>query len=184
MNTLKNKNYYYFCKVLTESIKRKILKYPHINIIYYESKPSILDKNLQTISTFCKKYNIPFFLINNHLLATKIKANGIYLESVNKNYKHLSNKKLIIIGSAHNQIEYFIKLKQKCHLIMFSPIFFNQKYSKYKIMGVVKFNLTTKSWKCKAGALAGINQKNLRNLRIIGSDNYGVVSLIENKPAL
>ena len=184
MNTLKNKNYYYFCKTLTESIKKNILKYPHINIIYYDNKPNISDENLQAISKFCKKYNIPFFIINNHLLATKIKANGVYLESINRNYKHLSNKKLIIVGSAHNQIEYFIKLRQKCNLIMFSPIFFNQKYSKYKTMGVVKFNLTTRFWKCKAGALGGINQKNLRSLRLISSDNYGVVSLIEKKPAL
>ena len=46
--------------------------------------------------------------------------------------KHLDTillkKNFKIIGSAHNQSEYSLKIKQGCKLIMLSPLFFNKKY--------------------------------------------------------
>jgi len=113
-------------------------------------------------------------------LAVKIKAQGIYLDSHNRNFKHLSSNKLKIIGSAHNQIEYYNKLKQGCDLIMLSPLFFNIKYSKNKVIGPIKFNLITKHWRTTAGALGGLRQENIKRLVFLKSKNFGGISFIED----
>jgi thiamine monophosphate synthase len=126
---MKNK-YYYFCKTLNDKIKKNILKFSDISIIFYNSLPNPSSQELNQISSFCKKNNMPFYVYNNYQLAVKIKAQGIYLDSRNRNFNHLFSNKLKIIGSAHNQMEYFNKLKQGCDLIMLSPIFSNVKYSR------------------------------------------------------
>ncbi len=40
---------------------------------------------------------------------------------------NFNNKKFNIIGSAHNQLEYFIKLNQNCKLLFLSRLFYNNK---------------------------------------------------------
>ena len=57
---------------------------------------------------------IKFYLANNVKLALKLKLDGAYIPSFNKDIKHLSYsfpKKFIIIGSAHNNKEIKIKTK-------------------------------------------------------------------------
>jgi thiamine monophosphate synthase len=179
---MRNKHYYYFCKTLNEKIKSNILKFRKLNkisIIFYDPKPELNQIILSEISKFCKIYNISLYIYNNYLLATKIKANGIYLESKKRDFKHLSSIKLKFLGSAHNQREYYEKLKQKCSLIMLSPLFFNNKYSKNRILNPIKFSLMMNSWKTEVGALGGITKKNLNNLKNLKCENYGVASLIE-----
>ena len=126
-------DYYIFVEELSEkaikniiSLKKKKLK---INIV-------ILDKNSLIISKFAKKERIPLFFTDNLRDAIKNKAHGIFL--TNK-YKVLTSNikkttKLEVIGSAHNQYEYYIKKKQNCSTIMLSPIFYNKKYSSNKIL--------------------------------------------------
>ena len=77
----------------------------------------------------------------------KIGSDGVYLSSSNKSKKFLNffNNKFKIIGSAHNQIEYFHKKQQGCSALMISPLFYNKKYSKNKILGPIKINLITKN---------------------------------------
>ena len=176
---MKNK-YYYFCKTLNDKIKKNILKFSNLSIIFHNSNPSYKSKDLSEIASFCKKNNIPFYVQNNYLLAIKIKAHGIYLDSYNKNFRHLFSSKTKIIGSAHNQIEYFNKLKQGCELIMLSPLFFNIKYSINKVIGPMKFNLITRHWKTKIGALGGLNKKNIKRLSFLNSKNFGFISFLEN----
>ena len=123
---MRNRHYYYFCKTLNEKIKSNILKFRKLNkisIIFYDPKPELNQIILSEISKFCKIYNISLYIYNNYLLATKIKANGIYLESKKRDFKHLSAAKLKFLGSAHNQREYHEKLKQKC--IEYNFIFFD-----------------------------------------------------------
>jgi hypothetical protein len=62
---------------------------------------------------------------------------------------------------------------------MLSPLFFNNKYSKNRILNPTKFNLMMSSWKTKIGALGGITKKNLNNLNNLKCVNFGVASLIE-----
>ena len=175
---MKNK-FYYFCKTLNDKIKKNILKFSNISLVFYNSSPKSSSQELNQISSFCKKHNIPFYIYNNYQLAVKIKAQGIYLDSHNRNFKHLSSNKLKIIGSAHNQIEYFNKLKQRCDLVMFSPIFFNIKYSKNKVIGPIKFNLITAHWKTNVGALGGLRKENIKRLIFLNSKNFGGISFIE-----
>jgi thiamine monophosphate synthase len=175
---MKNK-YYYFCKTLNDKIKKNILKFSNISLIFYNLTPKSSFQELNKIVTFCKKHNIPFYIYNNYQLAVKIKAHGIYLDSHCKNFTHLFSDKLKVIGSAHNQLEYFNKLKQGCDLIMLSPLFSNIKYSENKLIGPIKFNLMTRHWKTKAGALGGLKQENIKKLLFLNTRNFGGVSLIE-----
>jgi thiamine monophosphate synthase len=177
---MKNK-YYYFCKTLNDKIKKNILKFPKINLIFYNSNPESSLQELKQIATFCKQNQIPFYIYNNYQLAVKIKAQGIYLDSCNKSFKHLFANRLKIIGSAHNQIEYFNKLEQGCDLIMLSPLFSNIKYSKNKVIGPIKFNLITNHWKTTAGALGGLRQENIKRLVFLNTKNFGGISFIENQ---
>jgi thiamine monophosphate synthase len=68
----------------------------------------------------------------------------------------------MILGSVHNQLEYYKKRNQKCKKIFLSPIFYNKKYSINKILGVIRFKLISKDWKNDVIPLSGINQRNIR----------------------
>ena len=49
---------------------------------------------------------------------------------------------------------------------MLSPIFYNPKFSHNKILNLIKFNLISKNWKIKIGALGGVmyEKKNLKKI--------------------
>jgi len=63
---------------------------------------------------------------------------------------------------------------------MLSPIFFNNKYSSNKTLGVIKFNLISNHWKVKLSALGGINLDNLKNLRMCRIKSIAFISLMNN----
>ncbi len=176
-----NLEYFFFCKYLDDKIKKNILKFNKINLIYSNKNIKTLFNDLDKFSTFCKSKQIRFFIIDNYKLAVKYKANGLFLSSSNKNksYNNLPCNQFKIIGSAHNQIEYFHKFRQKCEMITLSPVFFTKKYSCNKVIGINKFNLTVKNWRTKSIALGGIKKKNLNKLRMIKCNGFGFISLIE-----
>jgi hypothetical protein len=87
-------------------------------------------------------------------------------------------KNFSIIGSAHNQLEYFIKNRQGCSMIMLSPIFYNSKYSHNQILNPIRFNLITKNWKNKICALGGVNSKNIKLINLTKCNSIGIKSLI------
>jgi thiamine-phosphate pyrophosphorylase len=99
----------------------------------------------------------------------------------------LLKKNFYIIGGAHNQLEYTQKLKQNCHLLMLSPIFFNEKYSKNKILNILKFNNKTRHWKTNLCALGGINSKTLKKVKLTKCMAIGLKKIISKskikKPA-
>ncbi len=172
-------DYYIFVEELNEKIIENIINLKkqklRINIV-------ILDKNSLIISKFAKKERIPLFFTDNLRDAIKNKADGIFLTS---KYKVLTNNikkttKLEVIGSAHNQYEYYIKNKQNCSTIMLSPIFYNKKYSSNKILYVPRFNLITLNWRTNICALGGISSKNIKLISLTRSKSLGVKSLIAN----
>ena len=172
-------DYYIFVEELNERIIKNIINLKRqklrINII-------ILDKNSLIISKFAKKERIPFFFTDNLKYAIKHKAQGILLTNkyrVEKNNIKKSTR-LEVVGSAHNQREYYIKKKQNCTTIMLSPIFYNNKYSRNKILYVNKFNLITLAWKCNICALGGITSKNLKLINLTRCNSIGIKSLINN----
>ena len=170
-------DYYIFIEELNEktikniiSLKRQKLR---VNIV-------ILERNSLTISKFAKKERIPLFFTDNLKDAIKNKAQGIFLTSKHKALKNNIKKttKLEVIGSAHNQYEYYIKKKQNCSTIMLSPIFYNKKYSSNKILYVPRFNLISLNWKTNICALGGISNKNIKLVNLTRSKSIGVKSLV------
>jgi 2-keto-3-deoxy-6-phosphogluconate aldolase len=63
-----------------------------------------------------------------------------------------------------------------------SPIFFNKKYSINHILNIIKFNLTCLSWKIDICALGGINEKNIRKIKITKAKSIGIKSDVKKKP--
>ena len=170
-------DYYIFVEELTEKIINNIinLKKQKLRI-----KIIILGKNPLIISKFAKKEKIPFFFTDNIKYAIKNKADGIFLTNKYKVLKNniQKNTKLEVIGSAHNQYEYYIKRKQNCSTIMLSPIFYNKKYSQNKILGTARFNLITLNWKTTICALGGITSENIKLINLTRCRSIGVKSLI------
>jgi thiamine monophosphate synthase len=66
---------------------------------------------------------------------------------------------------------------------MLSPIFLNPKYSKNKILGVIKYNLISLNWKIITCALGGINYKNFRKIKCTKSNQIGFIRAIKNPSA-
>jgi thiamine monophosphate synthase len=172
-------DYYIFIQDLNEKIIKNIISLKRrklrLNII-------VLNKNFLIVSKFAKKHDIAFFIKDNIKLAKQLNARGIFLTNKNKilrsNIKETT--KLEVIGSAHNQREYYIKQKQNCSTVMLSPIFYNKKYSPNKILYVPRFNLITLNWKRNIAALGGINSKNLKQVNLTKSKSIGIKSLILN----
>lgn len=173
--------FYFFTNVLNKIIINNIIRFKNICIIYRPEKDA--SKNLiqiPKIKNFCKTNRILFYIADSYKLATKYQANGIFLSSSNNNFtKPMQNKRnFVTIGSAHNSREYWIKNRQNCRIIMLSPIFFNEKYSKNKILGVTKFNLISYGWKTELCALGGINFINLKKLRMCKVKSAAFISLM------
>ena len=79
--------YYIFLDELNEKIIKNIqnLKKRKIDL-----KLIVSEKNLFSILDFVKYSKIPFFIIDNAKLATKYKANGIFLTSKNRSLINIS----------------------------------------------------------------------------------------------
>jgi thiamine-phosphate pyrophosphorylase len=175
--------FYFFTNSLNEIIFKNIIKFKNICIIYKPEKD--VSKNLiqiAKIKNFCKKNKISFYIADSYKLAVKYDSDGIFLSSSNKSFiKPTQNKKkFIIIGSAHNSHEYWIKNRQNCKVIMLSPIFHNNKYSKNKILGTVKFNLMSLYWKTELCGLGGINLDNLKKIKMCKISSVAFISLMND----
>lgn len=170
---------------LNNDIKENIKKFININIIIHNFDSQTKDQlkiskfNTNEIVNFCKKNRFPFYISDNIRLALQTKANGIFLNAKNTRIiPKIIKRNFEIIGSAHNQIEYYFKKKQGCTLLMLSPLFFNKKYSKNKILGPIKFNLISNPWKNNLCALGGISLKNLNKIKLTKASAIAFISLI------
>ena len=167
--------YYVFIDKIDDNLKKKLIQFINIRIIIDIDDDS--DNNhLKSIVKFSKENKIKFYFKNNYSLATKYGASGILITSNNKNNLRplCLKKEFKIIGAVHNQLEYFIKARQNCHLVMFSHLFENPKYKKNKILQIIKFNLISKNWKIKVAALGGIiHNNNLNKLKLLKTYTIG-----------
>ena len=160
---------YIFIKNLDEKIIKNIKKLNNVQIIFNnEDFNNVSLKQCTKIRDFCLKNKIRLYLINNYKMALKIKANGVFISSINRrvSLNDFLLKKFHIIGSAHNQIEYYFKKIQRCETIALSPLFYNPKYSNNKILGPIKFNLISKTWNTNLCALGGITRKNVKKINL------------------
>jgi len=167
----KYNKYFFFTDIIDDKLKDKLIKFKNINIIYYNEeevkKNKINKEKYNQVCHFCKKNRIPIYVTDDFKLSLQSKANGIFISSKNNNIKYKKTNNKILIGLAHNQLEYYFKEKQRCNIIMLSPLFFNKKYSLNKILNLAKFNLITKDWRTDICALGGINPRNINKLNVL-----------------
>jgi thiamine-phosphate pyrophosphorylase len=174
--------FYFFTDTLDEIITKNIKNFNKLSFIYKSNSINDINHtNINTIKSFCRKNKIPFFISDNFKLAKKYGTDGIFLSST---YKRIGNiflkkKNFRIIGSAHNQLEYSLKKKQLCEVILLSPLFYNKKYSQNMILNVCKFNLISINWNKKICALGGINLNNLKKLNMTRSSAAAFISLMK-----
>ena len=81
------KKYYFINKFDTNNIN-KLDKNTGIIFRNYSSENYL--KTIISLKKFCKKNNYKFFLSNNVKLALKLKLDGAYIPSFNKDMKHLA----------------------------------------------------------------------------------------------
>ena len=151
-------------------------------MIYRNYKKKTDENLIKKIKYFCKKRRIKFLISNNFKLAIKLRLDGVYLPSFNKDYRHnnyLLKKNFIILGSAHNLKEIKIKEKQRVSAIFISSIF--RKKNTY--LGINKFKMLIRHSNKKIIALGGINQKNLRKLRLLKIYGFAAINLFQKKTA-
>lgn len=124
------------------------------------------------IKKFCKRKKIKFYVSNNVNLAKNLNADGIHISSFDKKINYIDKNKFDIIGTAHNQLDYYFKKQQNCKSLFLSPLFKTKKYSEKKILGIIRFNLISKNWDKSVYALGGISNKNI--IKVINTNAIGV----------
>ena len=175
MSTILYKHYV-FLDTINSLIEKNLNKIKNINIIVninHNNKGDLKEK--LSIINFAKKNKIPFFLKNDFNDCLKSKSDGILIDSSNKRIIKpiLLKKKFVIIGIAHNQLEYLQKTRQGCTLVMLSPLFYNEKYTVNKILNVLKFNNKKINWNVDVCALGGINPKNIKKIKLLNITKIG-----------
>ena len=153
----------------------------NISIIYRNYNKIYSENEVLEIKKFCLSTNRKLFISNNVYLANKFNLDGIYLPSFNKNFSILGkiDKRLKIIGSAHNYREIAIKKKQKVDLIFISPIFKVKKKSEF--LDIHKFNTLSKITKKKVIALGGIKKENIKRIKMVHCSGFAGISYFDNK---
>jgi len=155
----------------------------NLGIIYRNYNSSKREIELSKIAKACKKKRYKLYVSNDLKLAIKVKADGIYIPSFNKskNFMNLEKKNLCIIGSAHNQKEIKTKIMQRCSALFIAPIFFMKK--KKQFLDIHKFNYLSRTNKINVFALGGINEKNIRKLKLLNIKGYAGIRMFKKKPA-
>ena len=174
--------YYYIDKFDKDEI-HKLDK--SINIIYRNYSNKFNNKEITELVSLCRKQGRRVYISNNLNSALKYNFNGIYIPSFNKilKYKNIKKKNFEIIGSAHNIKEVLNKELQGCTKIFLSPIFKTKK-NKYHL-GTTKFNIIKLSAKREVIALGGINQENIKYIKICNIKGFAGISWIKkNGPSI
>jgi len=169
-------NKYYFINEFETKNIDKLDKNTGIIFRNYNSKNNL--KSIINLKNFCKENGYKFFLSNNIKLALKLKLDGAYIPSFNKDTKHLSysfTKNFIILGSAHNNKEIKIKQKQLVKIIFLSSIFKKNK----NYLGINKFKLLSKLTYLKVIALGGVSNINLKKLKLVECFGFAGISYFE-----
>ena len=171
--------------VFVDKYNNKIFENKNINIgiIYRNYKDRKRESQLIKIASACKRRRYKLFVSNDLKLAHKVKADGIYIPAFNKTKKfsNLEKRKLLIIGSAHNQKEIHQKILQNCSAIFLSPLFHIEKSKAF--LGLYKFNFLAYTNKTKIIALGGISKNNIRKLKLVHAKAFGGIRVFKKKPA-
>jgi thiamine monophosphate synthase len=174
-------NFFIFLDHYNNEVFKK--KNKNIGIIYRNYKDKNRENQLIKIAEGCKKCSYKLFVSNDIKLVHKFKADGIYIPSFNKAKRkfNLEKKKILIIGSAHNQKEIYEKKLQKCSAIFISPIFSIEKSKTF--LGLHRFNYLTRINNIRAYGLGGISENNINKLRLFNISGFGGIRIFKKKPA-
>jgi thiamine monophosphate synthase len=172
---LKKFKYYYFINNFNPLELKKINNNKNLFLIYYDTKQSNIE-DIYKIKNFAKKNKIKLYISNYNHKFSNIKIDGIHIPSSNKKRILNLKKGLDIIGTAHNQLEFYFKKKQGCSKIFLSPLFKTKKYSDNKILNTNKFRLISREWLITKLALAGIKEKNFNKLKDLEIQGVGTAS--------
>ena len=164
----KNFKLFFFIEKLNELNLDYVKKIGAILILRNPEKLNLLD--LKKFNKRCISKKITLFIQNSVKILILLKTNNFYISGYNKSqFKQLRilNRKVKIIGSAHNVTEIHEKLNQGCEYIVLSRIFKTSYKFKKGFLGTTKFNLLTQNFSNKFVALGGINEKNFRLLSLL-----------------
>ena len=177
MHKINYEKYYFISEYDTNLIKYQNKK---TNIIFRNYNINLDIEKIKILRDFCKKKGCHFFLSNNVKLAIKLKLDGVYLPSFNKSFSHLAynfKKKFTILGSIHSLKELNIKKFQGAKFFFLSSLFKKNK----NYLGFYKFKLFENFAKQKLVALGGINENNVKKLRLLNVYGYAGISLFKKK---
>ncbi len=139
---------------------------------------------LRKIKKICKKKGRKFYIANNVKIAKDLNLDGVYIPAFNKlnNFQNLNvRQNFKLIGSCHNIVELKIKENQGCNEILISPIFKNKKSDRY--LDISKFNTIARNSSKKIVALGGINNLNIRKLKLTSAKSFSSINWIKkNRP--
>ena len=150
-----------------------------IIIIYRNYLKKYNEKEIIEMQKFCKKTDKKFYLANDVKLANKLRLDGAYIPSFNKDLSviKLKKKNIKLIGSAHNIKELNQKKLQGMDLIFISPVFKLKKSKQF--LGIIKFNILSNLINNKSVALGGINKKNISQIKKQKCYGFASISYIK-----
>ena len=168
--------YYFISKFETNNIDKQDKQ----TVIIYRnySNFNVNEKLILKIKKTCRKKGIKLYLSNNVKLALKLKLDGAYIPSFNKDKQHLSfsyKKKFLIIGSAHNNSEIKIKESQGVKILFLSSLFKKNK----NYLGINRFKLLSRLTNKKIIALGGISSTNLTKLKLLNCIGFAGISYFD-----
>ena len=166
---------FFFIEKLNELNLDYVKKIGAILILRNPEKIDLGD--LKKFNKKCISKKITLFIQNNVKILFLLKTNNFYISAYNKSrFKQLRkiNRKVQIIGSAHNIPEIYEKLSQGCEYIVLSRIFKTSNKFKKGFLGTTRFNLLTRNFSQKFIALGGINEKNFKLLSMLDIHGCGM----------
>tara|TARA_B100000609_G_C17062510_1_gene354816 strand:+ start:120 stop:671 length:552 start_codon:yes stop_codon:yes gene_type:complete len=164
------------------NIKNILNLHKSICIIYRNYNSKINLSELLNFKKICKKLKLKFIISNEIDLAFKYKLDGVYLPSFNKKFqlkKFQNFKDFIIVGSAHSLKEIRIKERQNVEQIFLSPLFKTTKSNSE--LGIIKFNNLSKLTRKPLIALGGINENNIKKLKLININGFAGITYFKKK---
>ena len=168
---------YYFINEFNQTHLISLNK--NISFIWRNKDKETPINTLIKLRDFCKKNRRNFYISNNVKLAERLKANGVYISSFNKNLNLRINKfkkKFKILGSAHNLKEIRIKELQNIEEIFLSPLFKEKTNKQLNIYQYLKLRGITRM---RDISLGGINNQNIKKLNMIKPFGFAGISYFE-----
>ena len=180
MHKINYEKYYFISEYDTNLIKQQDKK---TNIIFRNYNSRLDIAKIKFLRDFCRKKGCNFFLSNDVKLSIKLKLDGVYLPSFNKNFNHLAynlKKKFVILGSAHSLKELNLKKIQNVKLFFISSLFKKNK----NYLGIYRFKFFERFTSKNLVALGGINERNIKKLNLLNINAYAGISFFQKKRPL